>query len=59
MMFTDGKTITDLTPIRFYMIDVCSPTIFSWRCLVNCAGGRSFHNFSLLLPLRWWPGTLI
>lgn len=30
MMFTDGKTLTDLTAMSFYMLDVCSPTIFSW-----------------------------
>jgi hypothetical protein len=29
MMFTDGKTLSDLTAISFYMLDVCSPIIFS------------------------------
>jgi peptidase E len=29
LMFTDGKTLTDLTAISFYMLDVRSPTIFS------------------------------
>ena len=34
-MFTDGKTLTDVTAISFYTLDVCSPTIFSWPCLVK------------------------
>jgi hypothetical protein len=28
MMFTDGKIFTELTAIRFYTLDVCSPIIF-------------------------------
>jgi hypothetical protein len=35
MMFTDGKAFTDLTAIRFYMLGVISPAIFSRPCFFN------------------------
>lgn len=82
-MFTDGRIFIDLTTIRFYTLDVSSPTIFSrmpmgpwshYRARAGCKGEReqgrvgepwprlaqgvhrrSFPNFSLPLPLRWWP----
>ena len=46
-MFTDGKTFTDLTAIRFYMLDVSSPTIFSCTVLLTAWVGAHFPTFRI------------
>lgn len=45
MMFTDGKIFTDLRAIRFYMLGVSSPTIFSQHCLLIAPVGAHFTTF--------------
>jgi hypothetical protein len=45
MMFTDGKIFSDLTAMRFYTLDVSSPTIFSWPCFVNALMDAHFPTF--------------
>jgi hypothetical protein len=47
MMFTDGKTFTALTAMRFYMRGVSSPTIFSCAILLTAWTGAHFTTFRI------------